>query len=605
MAKWIDLTGQIFGDFKAIEYLGDKRWLIQCTICGETKSIQTMNMKRHVGVTCQQKKPVTIAINPGDRFGEWEVLSYEGNKKYLCRCSCGNERLVFRKNLLDGTSTSCGHNRNHYGDLTGKQINEWTVLGKEGYMYKCQCSCGKIALLGQHDLMSGKSKQCGHDYNVRTDITGQKFGKWNVIKYLGHQMYLCQCSCENHTTRAIRKADLLNGQSTQCGCNKQTKMHETLMQRYGDPAPTKASNPRTPEQLKAIQSKENLEDFLNKHVGNNKGVTLQKLAELLNIGTYKTFEMVRDFNFFNRVQFGSSVSFAETAIAKWLEDDLKCKVETQNRQILDGKEIDIYLPDYKIGIEYNGSYWHSYPLKDMNYHQNKSIQAAKAGVRLIHIFEYEWKDPNIQNKLKDYLKDIIQTNNKTKIYARNTVVCEIDPSESYQFQDKYHLQGKAAASIHLGIYQDTDKDKTDLLGVMTFGKPRFNSDYEYELVRMCFKPGVNVVGGAQKLFKHFLDLYKPRQILTYSDIAKFTGKVYKNLGMRLAEDSITAPNYVWVKMTDNTFLSRYQTTKQKLIDSGLGSSDQTEDDIMTQLDYVKVYDCGQLRYEYIEGGMKQ
>ena len=607
MAKWIDLTGQIFGDFKAIEYLGDKRWVIQCTICGEVKEIQTYNMKKLVGVTCQKKKPPTIVINPGDRFGEWEVLSYEGNKKYLCRCSCGTEKLVLRENLLRGSSTSCGHNKNHYGDLTGKQINEWTVLGKEGYLYKCQCSCGKIQLVGQKDLMSGSSKQCGHGYNIRTDITGQKFGKWTVLKYLGNQMYLCQCSCENHTTRAIRKADLLSGHSTQCGCSKHDKAQQTLLEHYGDIGPNRVNNPRTPEQIKAVQQKENLKAFILEH--SNLGVIPQTdLATLLGIGLQRASVLVREYGLEDLVQFNCSQSEDERNLARWLQSDLGCKVVTRDRQLLEGKEVDIYLPDYKIGIEYNGNYWHSYPVKDMKYHQDKSIQAAKIGIRLIHIFEYEWKDSKIQEKIKNYLYDIVKSDSIDRIYARNTVVSEISPAEQYKFQDKYHLQGRATASIHLGIYQDADKDKKDLLGIMTFGKPRFNSQYEYELVRMCFKPKVSVVGGAQKMFKHFLNMYKPKQILTYSDISKFTGGVYKQMGMRAVQDnSMTVPNYVWVRPQDSSFLNRYQTTKQKLIDSGLGSDDQTEDDIMTWSGYVKVYDCGQLKYEYIneEGGMKQ
>lgn len=607
MARWIDLTGQIFGDFKAIEYLGDKRWVIQCTICGEVKEIQTYNMKKLVGVTCQRKKPPTIVINPGDRFGEWEVLSYEGNKKYLCRCSCGTEKLVLRGNLLNGTSTSCGHNKNHYGDLTGKQINEWTVLGKEGYLYKCQCSCGKIQLVGQKDLMSGRSKQCGHGYNIRTDITGQKFGKWTVLKYLGNQMYLCQCSCENHTTKAIRKADLLNGQTTQCECSKHDKAQQTLLERYGDIGPNRVNNPRTPEQIKAVQQKENLKAFIIEH--SDLGVIPQTdLATLLGIGLQRASALVKEYGLESLVQFNCTQSEDERNLARWLQSDLGCKVVTRDRQLLDGKEIDIYLPDYKIGIEYDGNYWHSYPVKDMKYHQDKSIQAAKAGIRLIHIFEYEWKDSKIQEKIKNYLYDIVKSDSIDRIYARNTVVSEISPAEQYKFQDKYHLQGRATASIHLGIYQDTDKDKKDLLGIMTFGKPRFNSQYEYELVRMCFKPKVSIVGGAQKMFKHFLDMYKPKQILTYSDISKFTGGVYKQMGMRVIQDNpMTVPNYVWVRPQDSSFLSRYQTTKQKLIDSGLGSDDQTENDIMTWSGYVKVYDCGQLKYEYIneEGGMKQ
>lgn len=607
MAKWIDLTGQIFGDFKAIEYLGAKRWVIQCTICGEVKEIQTYNMKKLVGVTCQKKKPPTIVINPGDRFGEWEVLSYEGNKKYLCRCSCGTEKLVLRGNLLNGSSTSCGHNKNHYGDLTGKQINEWTVLGKEGYLYKCQCSCGKIQLVGQKDLMSGRSKQCGHGYNIRTDITGQKFGKWTVLKYLGNQMYLCQCSCENHTTKAIRKADLLNGHSTQCGCSKHDKAQQTLLERYGDIGPNRVNNPRTPEQIKAVQQKENLKAFILEH--SDLGVIPQTdSATLLGLGLQRASALVREYGLENLVQFNCTQSEDERNLARLLQSDLGCKVVTRDRQLLDGKEIDIYLPDYKIGIEYNGNYWHSYPVKDMKYHQDKSIQAAKVGIRLIHIFEYEWKDSKIQEKIKNYLYDIVKSDSIDRVYARNTVVSEISPAEQYKFQDKYHLQGRATASIHLGIYQDTDKDKKDLLGIMTFGKPRFNSQYEYELVRMCFKPKVSVVGGAQKMFKHFLNTYKPKQILTYSDTSKFTGGVYKQMGMRVIQDNpMTVPNYVWVRPQDSSFLSRYQTTKQKLIDSGLGSDDQTENDIMTWSGYVKVYDCGQLKYEYIneEGGMKQ
>ena len=48
----VDLTGQVFGDFKAVEYLGNKKYRIACQICGEEKQIQTSNLKKLVGVTC-------------------------------------------------------------------------------------------------------------------------------------------------------------------------------------------------------------------------------------------------------------------------------------------------------------------------------------------------------------------------------------------------------------------------------------------------------------------------------------------------------------------------------------------------------------------------
>lgn len=605
MAKREDLTGQIFGDFKVMEYLGNKKWLVQCEVCEETKELYTFNIKKHVGVTCQQKKPPTTTINPGDKFGEWEVLSYEGNKKYLCRCSCGTVKEVLKVNLINGSSTSCGHSRNHYGDLTGKQINEWTVLGKEGYLYKCRCSCGKIQLLGQGDLMSGKSKQCGHGYNIRTDITGQRFGNWQVLEYLGHQMYLCQCNCENHTTKAIRKADLLNGQSTQCGCLKHTKAQETMLSRYGDPAPSRVSNPRTLEQLTAIQSKENLQAFIDRYK-TGKTIDIVDLSERLNMSTYRTYEYIKSYALFDKVYFGGQQSGTELSIIKWIETEFGCKVEAQNRSILNGKEIDIYLPEYRVGIEYNGNYWHQYKLKGQKYHQEKSVKALQMGIRLIHIFEYEWKNPDIQPKIKNYLFDILADKSKKKIiYARNTTVHQIKPDESQKFLDAYHIQGQTNAQIHLGIYGSIEGTSEELLGVMTFGTPRFTSNYEYELIRMCFKPRVTVVGGAQKLFSYFKQMYNPKQVISYQDFSKFTGESYINMGLNLiAESSMSEPNYVWVNPNSNKYFKRYSTTKQRLVSLGLGTEQETEDEIMSKHSYLKIYDCGQLRFEYTsKGGM--
>ena len=604
MAKFQDLTGQVFGDFKAIEYLGDKYWLVECTNCGETKRIQTARLKRFDGVTCSRKKPPVMTIKSGDTFGEWEVLKYVGDKKYLCRCSCGNERIVLRCNLVRGSSTSCGCYRNNYGDLTGKTINEWKVLGKENYLYKCQCSCGKIQLVGSKDLMTGRSKSCGHGYNEFNDLTGKTFGNWEVIKYIGNQMYLCRCSCENHTEKAVRRANLLKGASTSCGCNIHIKAQNTLLERYGDLAPNKSSNPRSIEQIEAVQSRDNLEAFIRKHSADEK-IPQTDLAELLGLTLSRTLVIVKTFNLDELVKTNCGQSKAERDLAKWLKEHIKSKMELKNRTLLNGKEIDIYFPEKHIGIEYNGNYWHQELLKYPEYHQKKSLDAYQKGIRLIHIFEYEWRDTEIQRKLKDYLKSVLQKEGQTRLYARDTIVCNIESNKSYDFQEKYHLQGQSSASIHIGIYSKYDESKQNLLGIMTFGKPRFNNDYEYELIRMCFKPDVTILGGAQKMFKCFVNTYNPSQIITYQDISKFTGKVYKQLGMDLIQkDTVTAPNYVWVRLQDSTFLRRYQTTKQKLVSNGLGTENETEKSIMEGLGYVKVHDCGQLRYEYkaVEGG---
>ena len=95
---------------------------------------------------------------------------------------------------------------------------------------------------------------------------------------------------------------------------------------------------------------------------------------------------------------------------------------------------------------------------------------------------------------------------------------------------------------------------------MTFGKPRFNKNYEYELIRYASKSGYHVLGGAGKLLKYFERNYKPKSIITYADRSYSQGNMYKQLGFNLL--NISEPNFIWV--IDDLILSRYQCTKNAL-----------------------------------------
>lgn len=146
-----------------------------------------------------------------------------------------------------------------------------------------------------------------------------------------------------------------------------------------------------------------------------------------------------------------------------------------------------------------------------------------------------------------------------------------------------HLQGKSASKIRLGLYY-----KDELVSLMTFGKSRFNKNVEWELVRFCSKAGCNVVGGASKLFKYFVNTYKPTSIISYSDIAHTKGELYKTLGFKTI--GVSDPNYVWVN--HKQVLSRYQCQKKKLIKDCFDNKDLTEKQIMESRNFFQVYDCG-------------
>lgn len=203
-------------------------------------------------------------------------------------------------------------------------------------------------------------------------------------------------------------------------------------------------------------------------------------------------------------------------------------------------------------------------------------------MHLVHIFEYEWRDNQV--KIEQYLKSLLKENTD-RYYARKLQVCEVTADDTREILNKNHLQGYAAASVNIGI-----KDGDKLLGVMTFGAPRFNKNCDWELIRLCYDSNVSIVGGTQKMFKYFLKHYNPSSIVSYSNLAKFGGGIYLKLGFKL--DHISDPGYVWLNVKKKEVLTRYQTQKHKLVLDGLGTEDQTEDEIMKSMNYLKIYDCG-------------
>lgn len=241
-------------------------------------------------------------------------------------------------------------------------------------------------------------------------------------------------------------------------------------------------------------------------------------------------------------------------------------------------EIDLYCPDYNIGIEINGDLYHSFVEdgaphcdgKDEFYHARKSRLADEKGIFLFHIFEYELLDENKKEAVISQLRNLFMKNSK-KIYARECVVKEVSAKDKSKFLFENHRQKNDNSSIRLGLYYNDE-----LVALMTFGKPRFNKNYKWELLRFCSKADTTVVGGASKLFKYFLNNHDG-SIISYSDNAKTRGNLYKVLGFSFLRYS--DPNYVWCN-SSNDIKTRYQC--------------QMKDEVkkMRGLGYWRIYDCG-------------
>ena len=273
-------------------------------------------------------------------------------------------------------------------------------------------------------------------------------------------------------------------------------------------------------------------------------------------------------------------SNAEIDLFNWIPCSNKI---SNNRKIIYPLELDMVLPDYKLAIEYNGVYWHSDEYKDQNYHLNKTLECNNKGIQLFHIFDTDdidiWKSM-ISNKLKL----------NTKVYARKCLVKEITNSDAKSFCAQNHLQGACNAKINLGLFYNDE-----LLEVMTFGKPRYNKHYEFELLRLCTKKYYSVIGGASKLWKCFCQKYSPKSVISYANRRFSNGNIYETLGfIKLSESK---PNYWYVK--NGEMFSRVQCQKHKL-KTFIENYDEnlSEVDNMLNNGYFRIFDCGNLVYSF-------
>ena len=265
------------------------------------------------------------------------------------------------------------------------------------------------------------------------------------------------------------------------------------------------------------KTKERFEKYLNNI---NFEPTIYNISKDLNLSLSMVGQLIYKYKIFDKIHYNPIISKKEIELLNYIKSIYRGKID---RYILsDSKEIDIYLPDLKLGFEFNGNFWHCEINKSREYHKKKSLLAKKENIRLVHIWEYEWIQD--EEKIKKYIKDLLNLK-KEIIYARNCKVKEITTSEYNDFCRNFHLQGICAAKVKLGLFY-----KDELVQIMSFGCPRFTDKYEWEIIRECSKFEICIVGGKEKLWKYFVKNYNPNNCISYCDFNKFIGESYLKLG---------------------------------------------------------------------------
>lgn len=258
-----------------------------------------------------------------------------------------------------------------------------------------------------------------------------------------------------------------------------------------------------------------------------------------------------------------------------------------DKKLLQGKEIDILIPEYKIGIEFNGLYWHGESQgKDRNYHKNKYLVAKEHDVNLITIWEDDW-DEN-KNIVKSMITHKLGCSTSKKVYARKTFIKDIEIDDARKFMDSYHIQGYTQGSYYLGLYDDTD----NLVAVSIWRKNK-NTLYLDRYATSC-----TVVGGMGKLLSYVLQQSSDwcfNEIVTFSDHEVSDGGLYKKLGFE--KDKELKPDYKYIVNKERVHKFNYRRKRFKN-DPHLIYKEELSESEMAKLNGIdRVWDCGKTRWK--------
>ena len=441
-----------------------------------------------------------------------------------------------------------------------------------GSTSRCQCAKQSVSVKVSRIKKSYSSETKQEINNKRKSTVQQLYGVSNV----GQTQKAKQNHKKFYSEDQNRKAAV-------------SKVKQTKKERYGD------SNWNNPEKIKQTLRKTfNSDYFVTRYQNENYKILLdkhslaehyekyspQQLADKLEVHVQTVY---RHLNLHGiKTPYESS---EEREIADYLHSIGVENIVRNTRKLLpSGKEIDIYLPDYNLAIEYNGVYWHHEDVAHItrSYHYNKYKQCQEQGITLITVFSNFWKSK------PDIVKNILSNKlglNCDSIPARKCSVRQIQSRETKQLLDENHIQGYTPASICLGLfYQD------NLVAVMTFSKSRIalgKTKERYALVRFCSKH--DVVCGASKLLSYFRKHVSQEKIYSYSNNEWSNGDLYRTLGFKLLRE--VAPSYWYLKPREEVLLHRFNFSKQKLVKLGYDSR-LTEKQITQSMGLMKVWDCG-------------
>lgn len=280
----------------------------------------------------------------------------------------------------------------------------------------------------------------------------------------------------------------------------------------------------------------------------------------------------------------NGVSKREQEVADFIRS-LDVDFIENDRKVLNGKEIDIYVPRTKIGIEFNGLYWHSEKFLNKNYHYDKALAAEAVGVRLLQVWEDDWV--NRRSIVESHIRAVLGCLSSERVFARKTNVRKIDKIVASDFLNSYHIQGFVGSSVYLGLYSGEV-----LVAVACFLK---NGD-DYILSRYC--TSYHVVGGHGKVIAFFEANYNFGKLITFADRCFSDGGLYLKTGWVV--DGFVPPDYSYVVSNQRQHKFGFRKSNFESDPNLLFDESMTERELAELNDLVRVWDAGKVRFVRVQ-----
>ena len=217
-----DLTNQRFGRLLVLRRDPEKKtnngsilWICQCD-CGNIVSVSSGRLRNGTTQSCgcyakQRSSEARLIDLSGKTFGNWSVISraedYVCQKngvhcpRWLCKCSCGQERVVFGSILRSGSSCSCGCLRESKGEKAIAELLEENrikfereysfadLLSSKGAKLKFDFALFDQSILkclvefqGEQHYETDPSKSFGYAQRTYTDIRKKVYCERNGIQ---------------------------------------------------------------------------------------------------------------------------------------------------------------------------------------------------------------------------------------------------------------------------------------------------------------------------------------------------------------------------------------------------------------------------------------